>query len=341
MDQRINTAMYPPASLVLLFSSDKWEAFIEDCCRVMMDQDGKYKFVQQIGGAGDAGRDIEARYTDDLLPREWDLYQAKHYASSLGESTLYPELAKTFHHINSSLYPEPNYYYICAPKNTSPRLHDLIAKPDLHKSTFLEAWKNGKMGIKTSLFPFNDNVEKVVQKFDFSRIKEYPVKDLLKIHSRNSVAHEILFGVYSPRADNPIIPDNLSSYEIKYVRELLRIYEEFEGVSLDLDTIFSTTYCDHLQSCRGEFYSAEGLKRFSRDIMPGEFEKLLDMIHLGVKRDISDPRLNTGFQRLDAVITNVSSLKVSDSPLSGRLQPPDLPGTCHHLVNDEKFKWVK
>lgn len=342
MQQKINTEKYPPSSLVLLLSPDEWESFIEDCCRVLMHQDGKYKHVQQLGGAGDAGRDIEARYTEQLLPRKWDLYQAKHYTSPVGESTLYPELSKVFYHISKNTYPEPNYYYICAPKNTTPSLHDLIARPDSHKEEFLKSWKDGKKGVKKSQFPLTDEVERIVNNFDFARIKEYPIKDLIKIHSRDYEAHEALFGIAKPRGENPPTPTTPSSQEIKYIEELLKIYEEHGGTPMALeDVLVSMDYCDHLNGCRGEFYSAEGLKRFSRDVMPGEFEKLMDSVYVGIKRESSNPRHRTGFDRLDAVLQTATSLQVTDSPLYKRLLPADLPGTCHQLVNEEKLKWVK
>lgn len=50
-----------------------------------MGEGKKYRAVQRIGGAGDAGRDVEARYTEDLKADEWD-YQAKRYSTNLMSS---------------------------------------------------------------------------------------------------------------------------------------------------------------------------------------------------------------------------------------------------------------
>ncbi|MDY7576722.1 hypothetical protein RGU70_00080 [Herbaspirillum sp. RTI4] len=143
--QNLSKAKYPPSSLVLILENGEWESFIEDCCRNELGT--KYVVVQRIGGAGDAGRDIEARYTNDLIADDWDLYQAKHYQSAISESDLYPELAKVFHHIKENTYPPPKHYFMCAPKNTTPMLHDLIAKPEELRNKFLQAWRDGKMGI--------------------------------------------------------------------------------------------------------------------------------------------------------------------------------------------------
>jgi hypothetical protein len=72
----------PPSSLVLHFSSDQWEKFIEEACRQRKLTNGaSYAAVKQLGGAGDGGRDVEARLVPALEAGQWDLYQAKHYSA--------------------------------------------------------------------------------------------------------------------------------------------------------------------------------------------------------------------------------------------------------------------
>ncbi|WP_188984173.1 ABC-three component system protein [Pseudomonas matsuisoli] len=302
----------------------------------------KYKFVQRIGGAGDAGRDIEARYTLELSDGMWDLFQAKHYTSAIGESTLYPELAKVIHHISIKTYPSPNFYYVCAPKNTTPKLHDLIAKPDILKIKFQQSWTEGKYGIDPEKFPLTKEALDILRKFDFSKIKEYPIKDLIDLHSKNHLAHEILFGVESTRGDNPAIPELPTSKELIYINQLLKVYSEHGGSDLTLDhALKSVEYGEHLSGCRGEFYSAEGLKRLSRDVFPGEFERFLTAVLDGIKRVSASPVHKTGMDRLELVLERASNLQITNNPLSRRLLPADLPGACHQLVNEEKLKWVK
>ena len=338
----ISLAKYPPSSLVQLLSSDDWELFIEDCCRVNMGEGKKYKSVQKIGGAGDAGRDIEARFTITLEKNQWDLYQAKKYVTPIGEATLYPELAKVMYHIGCGTYPEPKTYYVCAPKNTTPTLHDLIANPTKLKERFLDGWKSGKKGIDIKKFPFSGTTSSVALSFDYSKIKEYLVKDLIDLHSLNSTAHETLFGVEHSRGKNPPTPQVPTTSELVYVNQLLKVYSEHSGSSLALDDVIkSVIYKDHLGGCRGEFYSAEGLKRFSRDVLPGEFENLQASVLSGIKRISSSPIHKNSMERLEAVLDAASKLQISDNPLSRRLLPADLPGTCHQLVNEEKLKWVK
>lgn len=328
---------FPPASLVQLLEPGDWENFIEDCCR----NDKKYVFVQRLGGAGDAGRDIEARYQMNLVADEWDLFQAKRYQSAVGEGDLYPELAKVFHHLAQKTFPPPRTYFICAPKNTTPTLHDLIAKPDELKKRFLLAWRAGKQGISSSKFPLTTATEALVQGFDFSKIREFPVKDLLALHELNRVQHEKLFGIQQTR-DESIIPVVPATLEQNYLQEILKVYAEDCSTSLTLDDAFaSPVYGDHLNGCRAEFYSADGLARFSRDVYPGEFENLKSSVHSGIKRVIANPALKTGLARMNSVLDHSTGMQISDNPLSNRLLPADLPGTCHHLVNENKIKWSK
>ncbi|GGC83687.1 hypothetical protein GCM10011396_33860 [Undibacterium terreum] len=340
--QRLNQEKYPPSSLILLLSPDEWEGFIEDCCRINLGVGKKYQFVAKLGGAGDAGRDVEARYQSDLVKDEWDLYQGKRYQSAIGESILYPELAKVFHHIGLGTFPAPANYYVCAPKNTTPTLHDLIAKPTALKAKFLQAWTDGKMGIDTKNFPLDKNTMDALNAFEFSNIREYPVKDLIDLHAKNPVKHEALFGIEVPREEVLVAPAVPAVMEQIYLTELLKVYAEHSSVSVNMEAAFSSeAYGEHLQGCRAEFYSAEGLKRFRRDIYPEDFEKLLEAVYAGVKRVLSSPLHQNGMVRLDAVLNHASTLQISDNPLSRRLFPADLPGACHHLVNEEKMKWVK
>lgn len=340
--QKINHTKYPPSSLVQLLSPKDWENFIEDCCRVEMGEGKRYQFVQRIGGAGDAGRDVEARYTEELKANEWDLYQAKHYSSAVGESILYPELAKVIHHISVGTYVEPRNYFICAPKNTTPKLHDLIANPDKLKINFQKGWKEGKYGIDLKKFPLTEKTLSIISYFDYSKIKVKPVKDLIELHSKNPIAHENLFGVEHARGANPEPPKTPTNSELTYINQLIRVYSEHAGINLPLEEILrSEVYGDHLSGCRGEFYSAEGLKRFSMEVLPGEFENLMNSVNLAIRRVSTSPLHDSGMKKLEAVLDAASKLQIVDNPLHRRLLPADLPGACHHLVNEEKLKWIK
>lgn len=68
---------------------------------------------------------------------------------------------------------------------------------------------------------------------------------------------------------------------------------------------------------------------------------MLDMVYAGIRPTVAQLRLTTGMDRVDAAIDKASTLQVQESRLSPQLRGGDLPGTCHHLVNVGRLKWVK
>ncbi len=44
---------------------------------------------------------------------------------------------------------------------------------------------------------------------------------------------------------------------------------------------------------------------------------------------------------LEAGTEGAQQLIVNDCDLTPKLRPGDLPGTCHHLANQRRLKWVK
>lgn len=329
-----------PPSVYLMHISDKeWELFIEDACR----HGGRYFQVKRLGNANDKGRDVEARFQGALVADGWDLFQAKHYKDRLTPSEAFPEIAKFLGHLLSKSYPVPRKYYFCAPLNAGPDLHDLLADPQKLRETFLAAWTSGSQGLGPEKAKLTPEMEAFVIAFDFSRFEEYLVHDLLAWHEQDSSAHYKLFGIEPERGDDPEVPNEAQAYEMVYVTELLNVYGELDGTPIALkDVLDSEIYNDHFAAARETFYSAEGLKRFSRDIyLEDEFAKLLDMVRKGIKLKVYSPSLKTGMERHDAAIGAVSSVALTDSALHPRLRGGDLPGTCHHLVNDKHLKWVR
>lgn len=335
----------PPSAQVLHFSPDQWEQFIEAAClhRPIDDEGAKYAFVKKLGGAGDGGRDIEARLVATLEEDRWDLYQAKHYAAGLTPSNVFPELAKFFKHLLEATYPKPRFYYLCAPRGVGSDLHDLMTNPTLMKQRFLDDWAAEKTGFKGRASELTDDLRAVIQRFDFGRIRECQLRDLLQWHTSDKRAHFDLFGIESERGDNPDAPSSPSVEEQIYLEELVRVYAEFSGNEMCLaQAMITAPFDEQLRDHRALFYCAEGLRMFSRDLYgEDEFNELLSMVLGGVRPIVNSLKHKTGLDRLDACVTGASTLRVDDSVLAPRLRASDLPGSCHHLVNLKKIKWVK
>lgn len=145
----VKRGVIPPSSQVLLIHDDQWEKLIEDACRNRpLDGGAKYVFVKQLGGAGDGGRDIEARLIPALSEKQWDLFQGKHYNHALTPTDVFKELIKFFKHLEAKTYPAPRYYYLCAPRGVGNDLHNLLSNPDEFKQRLLDDWKAERTGLK-------------------------------------------------------------------------------------------------------------------------------------------------------------------------------------------------
>lgn len=263
--------------------------------------------------------------------------------SPLAPSQAFPEIAKFLEQLFLKAYPCPRRYYLCAPRNLGPDLHDLLADPVRFRATFVAAWQAGTTGLKDLRVRFTPALRAYAESFDFGRIQECLVRDLIGWHAVDRAKHFSLFGIEPDRGTDPTVPFQPASEELKYVAELVRVYNEHSGRDLTLADLQSpSNYGDHLATQRSSFYCAEGLRRFSRDLYSDdEFGRLLDMVHGGLAPRLTSPRLTTGMDRLDKALDLASTVRVDDSPLRAQLRGGDLPGACHHLVNEERLKWVR
>ncbi|WP_256943342.1 ABC-three component system protein [Achromobacter xylosoxidans] len=324
-------------------SPDQWEKFIEVACvSRILDEGTKYAVVKQMGGAGDGGRDVEARLEERLITYRWDLYQAKHYDHPLSPTDVFKELVKVFKNIDRGTYPPPRNYYLCAPQGVGPDLHNLLADPAKFKGRFLTDWEGEKTGLRGRRGELTASVRTIVEYFDFGSIVECQTRTLLEWHAHDRKAHFELFGIESVRGDDPIAPAAPDIKEEVYISQLLRVYGELAGANVTLDELMQSDHGEHFQSHRATFYCAEGLKTFSRDLFgEEEFDALLDMVYAGIRARVTSPRHRLGLDRLEAGTDGAQALTVSDSVLAPKLRPGDLPGTCHHLANAKRLQWVK
>jgi hypothetical protein len=325
-----------PEQRLLLMNDTEWEEFIEQCA-LQLQREGKYTQVIHLGGAGDKGRDV-CGYTT-RLPTEgtWDLYQGKHYGSSLAPSTFAPELAKFLWCVFSKTYTRPSNYFICAIK-VGPALHDYVLNPDKFKAWILEEWKEKKGNFGTFRKALTPELNAFIKVFPFDVITVKTNAALLEIHSRSS-KHWDMFGVLPAREPNPEMPEEPEAEEHQYIKALLDVYQEATGVQVTTPSYVPSKYGKHFKSQRMLFYSAEGLYRFSRDKLPGTFEELVNQVAVGIGSDLNYPHPD-GLARLTKVLETARQLQVQSNPLYARLKAGDLSGTCHHLANQRRAFWV-
>lgn len=331
---------HAPVAQLRLLNATSWEEFVEDCCRTRLGTE--YETVRRLGTAGDGGRDIEALQAVPRKGHNWDLFQCKHYRGTISRSVFFPEMAGFFGFLAAGTYPEPRTYYLCSPMGCGPKLGDLLlGDPKDFKNEFIAHWEKSQSGLR--VHALSDTIRSAIDNFDFSRFKELPARDLVEMHSANKVAHYKLFGIKPKRehdADEPPV-DVDATKEALYIAALLAAYSEHAATAIATSSLTGSDYEEHFLGSRSEFYSAEGLERFSRDVFEGEYDKFLALMLKTVRSAAGYPLLKSGLDRLKAATDRAAQFRMPESPLSDSFRPTDLPGACHQLANQGKIEWVR
>lgn len=327
-----------PEQRVVLMSADGWECFITDCCE-QLKAENSYIQVKRLGGPGDKGRDVAGYLQFPPVAKMWDLYQAKAYDHALAPTDFLPDLAKFVFNVYNGTYPLPRVYYISGKKDVGTKLFIMLEKPDNLRQWLLDQWKakGGDFGsFKQSLTP---QLEAFIDTFDYKVIKEIKVADLLAIHVRSS-KHWPAFGFLPLRGPDPNVPPTPTADEQTYVDEILLAYSDSEGCKIEAPKNIPSKHKRHFESCRQQFYFAEGLNRFSRDFVPNAFDELLGEVRIGISPVVDDSTHVNGLKRLNETLKFAPTLSLTTNPLKERIQSNDLMGACHHLANRGEVKWV-
>ena len=330
-----------PKDRIRLFSPDQWEDFIQEWVDSLRDQ---YELVERCGGAGDMGRDVIA--TVKAGNGAWDNYQCKHYQRALAPSNIWIELGKLAYYTLRGDYSPPRKYFFVAPQGLGPTLSNLLKKPHALRSGLLENWdKECRAEItKSSAVECDATMKAHIEKLDFSIFQTKPLLHIIEEHAK-TCWHVVRFGGGLPTRPEPTVPPHVpAANEAVFVGELRRAYAEHlkqDVNELDAGLATRDDLREHFHDARVEFYSAEGLRTFSRDTLPqGEFEKLQDEVHSGIKDDIRGDHTD-GYRRVLAAVKAARSLQLTSNPLTTRIHTRDRGGICHQLANDGKVRWVK
>jgi len=327
-----------PEERLILMNDVQWEEFIHNCT-YQLKKEGQYIETAILGGAGDKGRDV-CGYTQKQPDKgTWDLYQGKHYGTTLSSSQFLPDAAKFISMVYNNHYTCPSNYFICTLRlGTS--LFDHTKNPNKMKAWLLKEWKAKKGKFKGFSQPLSDELEEFILNFDFKVFAVRTPTELLDIHSRNKTMHWQLFGILAERDPNPVVPIAPDEIEQRYILQLVSVYKETLGKeSLSIQDIELTKLSSHFKAQRRLFYCAEGLNRFSRDKLPGAFDALLDQLEIGLSSTASLP-YKQSLDKVTSVLQQADTLPIGNIPLKDRIESGDLQGSCHHLVNKRLINWV-
>jgi hypothetical protein len=329
-----------PADRVRLFSPDQWERFVEELVDSLRDE---YELVERCGGAGDMGRDVLATVKGGN--GAWDNYQCKHYPKALAPGDVWIELGKLAYYTLKGEYSYPRSYFFVAPQGIGPTLSNLLKKPLALRDGLLANWdKACRTGITRKEVVECDAAMKAhIASLDFSIFQTKPLLRIIEGHAKTRW-HVARFGGGLPTRPEPMPPPSTpADNEAVFVGELRRAYADHLKHELkDLDTGLASRQdlSEHFHDARVEFYSAEGLRTFSRDTLPGAYEKLQDEVHSGIKDDVRGEHVD-GYRRVVAVVKTARALQLTSNPLTTRIHTRDRGGICHQLANDGKVRWLK
>lgn len=336
MDSRI-----PAIKQVNMMDEDSFEQFTVEwlySCKKKL-----YAAVLRIGGAGDQGRDAIAYRKDGAV----DYYQCKHYDSALAPTEYYVELGKLCYYTFEKEYKIPTNYFIVASNNVGSKLLGLISKPLELRKELIANWDNycANKITKKKEIKLDGKLKVYVTSFDFSIIKTLPIEQVIDEHIL-TIYGKIRFGGVSAQIPDAMTPPiSICNDEIPYIERLLHVYSEVLGIHIDSSDqlVGYSRYYRHFSRQRKDYYSAETIRRFVRDIFSNskQFDILLDEVFDGVIDTCEQP-YSTGYDRLVAVLNQAVKVSTAKSLLDSKLKcigNSERKGICHVLVNEQRLKW--
>lgn len=302
----------------------------------------KYSDVKRLGGSGDLGRDVIAKRHDG---KGEDIYQCKHYDHPIQPNEIWVEFGKLVYYTYNKEYSVPVNYYIVASQFIGPSLQKYIDNPKTINTELLAKWDSKcKTGItKKDEIPLDAALEEYIKRFDFSIVNAISPVKLLDQYSK-TIWFKYTFGGGIPkRPKKEKAPMEISNEEIKlnYICELLKVYEEKLKVSdMDIMKLQENKHLyEHFMRQRDDFYSAQSLKRFSRDEFPDEpYEDVKDEI-FGSVIDKSSEEYSSSFDRVNQTLREARNVPIVIQEFD-RVTPSDKAGICHELVNDSRLRWI-
>ena len=330
----------PPLVRLRTFSSSEFEEMVMEWAYDYLK--GKYSQIKGLGGSGDKGRDVIGYYDNS----EIDIYQCKQYDSPLAPSNYWVEFGKLCYYTYNGDYKIPINYYIVASSGIGQTLSDLIDNPQSINSGIIKNWDNYcKTKItKTSEVSLTGDFKTYVEEFDFSIVKQIAPIRLIDEYS-NTKWYKYRFGgglKKRPKPDKPPVNIDEDEKKLLYITELIKAYEECTaGKVVNLDSLREEKRLfDHFSRQREAFYSAQSLKRFSRDELIDEepYEEAKKQIFDSVIDVVLDS-YESSLKRINETLSEARKIPVDIEDL-GNVQPNDKCGMCHELVNEEKIKWV-
>ncbi|WP_035387838.1 ABC-three component system protein [Exiguobacterium sp. NG55] len=335
-----------PIKRLEIISADDFEDLVREWATGFLKE--KYEKVRKSSGAGDMGRDVIGyiKYSQDGNA-EWDNYQCKHYDKPITPKIAILEIGKLLYYTFKGEFNVPKNYFFVSPKGAGPQLVKLIDSPEKFKEKLISEWdKTCRKEISAAEEILLEGAfKKYVERFDFTILKDLDPQELIEQHAKTKYHFYRFGGIIPSRPNSFDPPENIDFTEQIYIKRLFEAYSDYYKKAINkIDDLkgFKIEY-EHFNRQRKCFYEAESLKLFERDILPEgvyAFEELVNEVYEGIIDEV-DNNHNDGYEKVKEVSKIARNLPVRIYPLESKVKGNDLQGICHHLVNNNKFKWVK
>ncbi len=341
-----------PNKMIESFDDEVYEDFIS--CWLLGHVKNQYIYiekeytdVQNVGGAGDKGRDVVAYLSDDRINGEWDNYQCKHYHKQLSPTMIYKEIGKLLYYSFIKDFRCPRYYYFVAPKGVGPKLNDLLDKPLKLRGKIIKKWNQYcKTKItKNKTINLIGDFKTYVNDFDFSIFRAIGTHMILNDIEKTKYYSAFFGGGFkTPRPLDKIPEEEISLHEVVYTSELFRAYGDYLKKPINCLEQLNSSHqiVEHFKRQREYFYKAESLKNYAQESLPSDdiFDDLQECVYDAVI-DIVEDNYKDGYKRVKETLKEVVRIELSSNILNQVTRPADRKGICHQLINDKRIKWVK
>jgi hypothetical protein len=326
-----------PEQRIKAFSSEQLEWLVKHWLAERTDN--RYARVRVVAGPGDRGRDVIG-FEGETAEDPWDNYQCKQYEKKLEPADIYGEIGKLVYWATNGAFSIPRAYTFVAPLGCGASGRALLDNPEQLRAGLGKTWDK----YCRKLCPF-DEIEQSLTDFAFPTLDVATGGEIVE-DLKGTPIYAVLFGggLTKPRPPVTPPPDAIAATELPYVGALVDAYDDHSNQPIGTPQIAFAheTYGDHLRTSRREFYCAESLREFSKDVLvaPDDFgslqEQIADGIWYTVARDFP-----SGYDRVLAVCQHATTVQVDDHALAGDLRPSDRAGMCHQLANDGRVVWKR
>lgn len=326
---------------ILALDDENLERFVRDW---IARKTSEYAEVERFSGAGDQGRDVVGFKTDLRHEGPWDNYQCKQYGRTLQPAAALLELGKILHFAEQGEFTPPTGYFFVAPRGMSRELEKLIFNPTALRAELVARWDAvcAKKIVSGKTIPLSASLRKVIDDYDFSRVKRITVDIILDDPFIKPVLAK--WGIAEDPGAPPrgIVPATVDVREQPYLDQLIDAYSERCGSPLaDHDAVCEhEEFGQHLQEQRLRFFEADAFNRFYRD---NTLEEDLEALHDDVYHGVTGPyraRHVDALTRVDAVMSQAAAVTPAGL-LARHARVPVKQGFCHHFANDGKLVWKK